>query len=242
MTDLLIHLRRSPRTLLERDGQSGPGPGRLALVMARAGVGKTAFLVGIGLDAMFSGENVLHMTVERTVEKVRSWYDDLLDKHLTRELQIDHGDRIRLQIERRRHIHTYMGSSFSVKRVRDTLEMLVNEMEYRPGVLIVDRLELESIPHEQLQELKQLATEFEAELWMSCRTHRDGPEPKPGHLPPPAEGFEDIVDLAFALLPEEREIGLHVLKDRDEILNQALPIKLDPTTLMLVPDRSSRAG
>ena len=39
MTDT-ISLRRSPRTLLARDGHPGPGPGKLGLVMARAGVGK----------------------------------------------------------------------------------------------------------------------------------------------------------------------------------------------------------
>lgn len=237
MTDLLIHLRRSPRTLLERDGRSGPGPGRLALAMARAGVGKTAFLVGIGLDAMFSGENVLHITLERSCEKVRRWYDDLLDKHLTRELQVDHGDRIRLQIERRRHIHTYIGQSFSPEKVRATVNILVDEMEFRPRVIIVDRLELESTPHAQVEELKQIAVDHGAELWMSCRTHRDGPQPQQGHLAPPAEGFEDLVDLAFALQPEGDQVRLHVLKDRDEIVSKELPILLDPTTLMLVPGR-----
>ena len=50
MTEMMFGLRRSARTLLERDGHPGPGPGRLALVMAPSGVGKTAFLVGIGID------------------------------------------------------------------------------------------------------------------------------------------------------------------------------------------------
>ena len=52
---LMIQLRRSPRKLLERDGHPGPGPGNLALIFARAGVGKTAFLVGIGLVLGIAG-------------------------------------------------------------------------------------------------------------------------------------------------------------------------------------------
>ena len=36
-----------------------------------------------------------------------------------------------------------------------------------------------------------------AELWMSCRTHREGPKGEPGHLPPPADRFEDSVDLVL---------------------------------------------
>ena len=67
MTNLMIELRRSPRTLLERDGYPGPGPGKLALVMSRAGVVKTALLVGIGIDALLSGQNVLHVALDRCV-------------------------------------------------------------------------------------------------------------------------------------------------------------------------------
>ena len=73
MTDLMISLRRSPRTLLERDGHPGPGPGKLGLVLARAGVGKTAVLTGIGVDALLSGQKVLHVSIERTIDKVREW-------------------------------------------------------------------------------------------------------------------------------------------------------------------------
>ena len=69
MTDrLMIELRRSPRKLLERDGHPGPGPGHLALIFARAGVGKTAFLVGIGVDALLAGQKVLHVSLESTVD------------------------------------------------------------------------------------------------------------------------------------------------------------------------------
>ena len=82
MTELMISLRRSPRILLERDGHPGPGAGKLGLVMARAGVGKTAFLTGIGIDALLSGQKVLHVSLERPVHKVRSWYDDLFLENL----------------------------------------------------------------------------------------------------------------------------------------------------------------
>ncbi len=71
MTNLMISLRRSPRMLLERDGHPGPGAGKLGLVAARAGVGKTAFLTGIGVDALLSGQKVLHVCVERSIDKIR---------------------------------------------------------------------------------------------------------------------------------------------------------------------------
>ncbi len=115
MTNLMIKLRRSPRTLLERDGHPGPGGGHLALVMARAGVGKTAFLVGIGIDALLSGQKVLHISLDCTVDKIRDWYDDLLREMLRREKKLEHRAALQLELERRRNIHTKVGRSFSAE-------------------------------------------------------------------------------------------------------------------------------
>jgi hypothetical protein len=84
-----------------------------------------------------------------------------------------------------------------------------------------------------ITELKALAGEVGAELWMACRTHRHEP-PAPGHLPPPADTFEDEVDLAFGLVPSDAKIRLHVLKDRQEMVAKDLNIVLDPQSMLLV--------
>jgi hypothetical protein len=233
MTELMIALRRSPRTLLERDGHPGPGPGQLALVMARAGVGKTAFLVGIGVDALLSGQKVLHVSLERTVDKVRSWYDDLLTEMLRREKKLELWAPVQLETERRRHIHTFVGRSFSVARLRQALELLRDGMEFIPQVIILDRVEYTDLDAPMVAELRSVAADVGAELWMACRTHRDGPQGEPGHLPPPADAFEQHVDLAFRLDPHDAKVRLHVLKDQQEMVDHDLNILLDPQTMML---------
>ncbi len=248
MTDLMFKLRRSPRTLLERDGHPGPGPGRLALVMGRSGIGKTAFIVGIGIDALLSGQRVLHIAVERTVSKIRDWYDDLLVEMLRREKMLTHCATIQLEVERHRHIQTYVGSSFSLDRMRQSLDLLMSAMEFTPDVIILDRLEYASKSTDPKGELssqtvagaREVAAEIGAELWMACRTHRGGPQARPGHLPFPAEPFEELVDLAFLLDPRNSKIRLQVLKDRQEMLGQELNIQLDPQTLLLVSGLKKR--
>jgi hypothetical protein len=234
MTNLMVELRRSPRTLLERDGYPGPGPGHVAVVLARAGVGKTAFLVGIGLDALLSGQKVLHISIERTVDQVRKWYDDLLGEMLRRERLLQHWAGIQLEIERRRHIHTYVGRSFSIARLSQAMDLLGSAMEFAPDVIIFDRPALEGVDRSCFEELRQIAITAGAELWISCRTHRDGPQGEAGHLPPPADAWEDLVDLAFRLDPREARIRLQVLKDRDSMPGQDLNILLDPASMLLV--------
>ena len=90
MTDLMFQLRRSPRRLLERDQHPGPGPGQLALILARPGVGKTAMLVGVGIDALLAGQKVLYISFDRTVEKVNEWFDEILAEMLQREKKSEH--------------------------------------------------------------------------------------------------------------------------------------------------------
>jgi hypothetical protein len=232
MTNLMFELRRSPRTLLERDGHPGPGPGHLAVVMARAGVGKTAFLVGIGIDALLSGQKVLHVSLERTVEKVRSWYDDLLTEMLRREKKLEHWAAIQLEVEKRRNIHTYLGHSFSAGRLRDALELLRDAADFVPNVIILDRMEMEDFDPEIIEAAKKMAGDVGAELWMACRTHRDEPGTE-GHLPPPADRFEHLVDTAFRLDPQDNKVRLHVAKDGRKMLGRDLNVVLDPKTLLL---------
>lgn len=233
MTNLMIELRRSPRTLLERDGHPGPGPGQLGLVMARAGVGKTAFLVGIGIDAMLAGQKVLHVSLDRTVDKVRTWYDDLLVEMLRREKKLEHWAAIQLEVERRRHIHTYVGQSFTVERLRGGLNLIGQAMDFVPQVIILDRVQLEETDPDEVAAIRSVAGGLGAELWMACRTHREEPAAGPGQLPPPADRFQDSVDLAFSLNPNRGRVRLHVVKDRQEMLAKDLNILLDPTTLLL---------
>jgi hypothetical protein len=78
-----------------------------------------------------------------------------------------------------------------------------------------------------------MASQVGAELWMACRTHRDGPSAAEGHLPPPADRFEDLVDTAFRLDPQDAKVRLHVAKDDQKMLARDLNVVLDPRTLLL---------
>jgi hypothetical protein len=176
------------------------------------------------------------VTLHRTVEKVRSWYDDLLAELVRYGEAIDQLAHVQLEIERRRHIHTFIGSTFSPARLRDTVQLVRSHMAFRPDVIILDRLELESLPRQVIEDIKSMAAEARAELWMSCRVHRDGPAPQPGHLPFPAEGIEDLVDLAFRLVHEEGRMRLVVLKDRGRVLERGTNLLLDPTSMLLFPE------
>jgi hypothetical protein len=68
---------------------------------------------------------------------------------------------------------------------------------------------------------------------MACRTHRHGPTPAEGDLPPPADRFEHPMDTAFCLDPRDKKVRLHVVKDGQQMLARDLNVVLDPRTLLL---------
>ena len=231
MTAVKLNLRRSPRKLLERDGHPGPGPGRLALIMARVGIGKTAFLVDIGLDALLSGQKVLHISLAGTVDKIRTWYDDILIEMLRSQKQLEHRAEVQADIEPRRHIHTY-DYPFNATRLKDGLRLLKKSLDFEPQVIVLDDVNAEKLDAETVASLKSVAREAGAELWMACQTYRKA-DTLPGHLPPPADQFEDQVDLAFQLQSHEDKVQLHLLKDHDKMLDEDLHIFLDPQTQLV---------
>ena len=70
---------QSPLRILEQSIRGGLGKGNLGVVLAPAGVGKSACLVQIGLDDLMRDKDVLHVAIGQTVEHVSAWYDALFD-------------------------------------------------------------------------------------------------------------------------------------------------------------------
>src|SRR5207247_8939045 len=68
---------RNPLRLFEHSIHGGPGAGNVGVVVACHGIGKTAFLVGIALDDAMRGRKILHVSLEKTVDHMRVFYDEI---------------------------------------------------------------------------------------------------------------------------------------------------------------------
>ncbi len=53
--------------------------GGCGAILARAGVGKTSFLVQLALNTMLRNENVLHISLEDHVSKISLWYQEVFN-------------------------------------------------------------------------------------------------------------------------------------------------------------------
>ena len=74
--DLIL---RNPLHVMAYGNDDILSTGQFGAVLARAGVGKTAFLVQLSLNALLRGKNVLHISLSDPVKKVSLWYKEVFN-------------------------------------------------------------------------------------------------------------------------------------------------------------------
>jgi hypothetical protein len=224
---------RSPLRAFERSIHGGVGKGNLGVVCSGPGVGKTAFLVGIALDHLMGERQVLHVAADQPVDRVRNYYDEIFAE-LARSENLDDAAEVRLRIERNRRIHTYQDHSFNVESLHTTLSFMRKHTELDPSMMILDGYDWERGSKAELDELRKIAQEQTAELWISASIPRGWESSGDAPFPPPVDRFISDVDVVVQLKTSNGTVHLCLLKDHDNPAPGAVEVDLDPTTLLLV--------
>ena len=224
---------RSPLRVLEQSIHGGLGRGNLGVVCAGHGAGKSAFLVGVALDVLMRGSQVLHVALDQPAERVRNYYDEIFAE-LAREEHLEDAGRVRLDVERNRHIHTYQEHSFQVSDLDRSLSFLRQHTRMEPHLVLVDGYDWANGNVAEVEQLKRFAAENQAELWMSCGIDRDKPVNHPKGYPEPVARYEQIVDVLLRLKGANGTAHLSILKDHENPKPGNVALDLDSTTLLLV--------
>jgi hypothetical protein len=235
----------SPIRILEESIHGGLGKGNLGLVMARAGVGKTACLVQIALDDLLRDRPVLHVSLDQTMDHVQSWYDALFDD-LTIAADLDDVELARQAVQRGRVIAAFKDHDLWPDRLEKTVAMFSQHLQFRPAAILVDGYPWTS--HSQSENaamigaFKAYAKLLGAELWMSAQTHRRSTGDHPTRLVPPYDSYEELIDVAIFLEPHGNDIELRLLKDHGDATPPDTRLHLHPDTLRLVERREDKGS
>ena len=199
-------------------------------VLARAGVGKTAFLVQLALNSMLRGANVLHVSMYDPVDKVALWYKELFQR-LAQQYQVEQITKLWESILPHRFIMTFMIDDFNVPKFKERLTDLTEQNIFHPHVIFVDGLHFDESVREHLIDLKDLAIQHSFHIWFSVHIHRHQ-EPGPDGTPIPLMHTYDLFDVALKLQPEDTEVHIEMLKGRAPSLKKG-PIIMDSSTMLI---------
>lgn len=217
---------RSPLRLLEKGLHGGLGKGNVGVVVARHGVGKSSFLVGVALDDLMRGESVLHVSLDHSVAHVRAFYDTVFDD-LASSTHLEDAARVHADVDRNRRIRAYAPEDFEVAKLREAVK-LESESGARPSLIVIEGLDFDAVERDPVAELKALAGELEVEVWLSAISHREAP------MSEGVERVEDLLSVILTLEPDGGHVRLRALKDHANPDVSDLHVALDPKSLLLV--------
>lgn len=224
---------KSPVRLLERALGGGLGRGKFGVVLSRPGVGKTGFLIGLAVDRLLQNHKVLHISTKETVERVRAYYDQLVQA-MAGQLGLDRMMERQLEVERDRHILVYNRETFTLDKLKQSIAFLRDEADFRPDMVVMDGTpRFEFSEAWEIKGVCELAREIGAGIWTGSDLHREGQELDERGIPREVARHEANIDVILSLQPESNRIRVQILKEHDSVQPAAVSLELDAETRVL---------
>lgn len=197
-----------------------PGPGEAAVVLGRAGVGKSALLVHVALGRLLAEDQVLHVSLRETVDHTRTHYDEIL-KALQPDGRLTDAA---VRAERHRMILSLAAVRWDLELVAHHLELLSGAAGFAPQLVVIDGFSDAAAMTDALPGLLQLGQVRGCALWLGARG--DGEASFSGAT-------------TIRLVPDGRVVRVVVDADPQP---KELDAVFDPTSLLLVAHDSFASG
>ncbi len=226
-TDLIL---RSPVTrAVGTDTADGAGFGA---VISRAGVGKTSFLVQIGLTRLLQDEKILHISLVEPIEKINLRYNEGYTSLVDSIGYVDPQKALRLweDIYANKVGISYNESTFDTEKIRDYLKSFKKAELPLPSLIVMDGLNFDRDVSGMLEPLEALSREFSIYIWFSIKSHREEELCADGY-PIQLETYKDRFQKAVFLQPVGDRIQAVILKNGE---STGRACQLNPSTMMPV--------
>lgn len=227
---------QSPLRILDKSIRGGLGRGHLGVIMAPPGVGKSACLAQIGLDALLRGRAVLHVALRQPIEHVTARYDALFHE-LARRVDLADRRGVSESITRRRLVWSSLEGGFDGRELDRAIGAFRANLGHDPAVVLVDGFGwVEPGGAGVLAALKASAVGIGAELWMTAR-EAHGPGTQRLHPPAPlSDGCAGQVDIGIFLEPHGSHARLTLVKDHERFPGSHVALVLEGGLLRLWDD------
>ena len=225
----------NPLRALGLEKEDGSDGRRVGLVMARAGLGKTAILVQIALDSMLRDNKVLHVAIGEGLEKTKSWYNDILNL-MSQETNMVDFQQVVDEIMQNRMIMTFKENSFSAATLEERMEDLAQQGIFNADCLVVDGFDFtDADSATALNELKGFMEKNDLKMiWFSAVSHRDDERVSANGVPAPCHEVDEAFDTVLLISPEDKDIRLKTLKCSAACsVDAGKSLILDPATMLI---------
>ena len=207
-------------------------PGEIGVVLARAGVGKSAFLVQLALGEVLSGGSVVHIALNKPLGQVEAHYEALYSLGRARwKADVSDSEMQASDWRRRRVIQVFADGTLTPERFRYALDTVQKNLSLNPNLVVVDGSLWSSVADDDLQPYRDIARQAKTRLWLLARTQADDIT----DLPKSLQVHRKAIDVAVLLSPEADQVRLRPVWAYSEPVRDAQPIALSADSLQPVP-------
>jgi len=226
-------LQHSPVRIFERAIGGGLGAGNLGVVLSRPGVGKTGFLIGLAVDQLLQHKNVLYISTKESVEHINAFFDQIFHA-MAESLDLEERARLQLRMERNRYIHVYNADTFSLEKLEQSVDFLQEATGFKPDMVIMDGTpRFQKTEEWEIDGIQALAVKWEAAVWTSSNSHREGQEMDERGIPTTVSRFDEKLAVIINLCPESDHIHVQIAKEHGSEAVAQVRMELDPTSMLL---------
>ncbi|MCP4574349.1 MAG: hypothetical protein GY838_18495 [bacterium] len=226
-------IERSPVRIFDRAIGGGLGAGNLGVVLARNGVGKTGFLIGLALDRLLQRRKVLYISTKESVEHITAFFDQIFHA-MAEALDMQERPQRLLRMERNRHILVYNRDDFSLEKLEESVGFLKDAAGFVPDMVVMDGTpRFEKTEQWEIDGLRKLAAEWKAEVWTTASLHRQDQDLDERSVPEGVARFDNDLDVIIHLCPESDHIRVRVTKEHANEDIAKVQLGLDPKTMLL---------
>lgn len=207
---------------------------RFGAILSRAGVGKTSFLIQVGLTQLLKNQKILHVSLHDTIEKITLRYAEGYNNLVDSIGYVDPQKAKQLwdnYIAPNKMCISYNDTIFNTAKIKDYLENLQKAALPLPGIMVLDGLDFDKDNSNILEELKEIHKKFSIAIWFAIRSHKEESKNNPNQL----MNYNQLFDKMLFLMPVNNRIkAIILLKDGTRIDTQYM---LNPSTMMVVNDQ-----
>jgi KaiC/GvpD/RAD55 family RecA-like ATPase len=223
---------KDPLKFLGFDSEEDIARGGTGAVVARAGVGKTAFLVQLAISALLKEKNVLHISVQDLVDKVNLWYVEMF-QNITKSFDSEQAKKLWDELLAHRFIMTFDGESFEFGKLQQRITELKMQKIFIPHVIIFDGLSYNASDFNEIAKFKDFAKSNSMSLWFCVRTNipfESDPDELLKHL---EKEFVALFDTLILMIPKKERIQVKKYIPGNQAAAERSVLFLDPSSMLI---------
>jgi KaiC/GvpD/RAD55 family RecA-like ATPase len=223
---------KDPLKFLGFDSEENIATGSTGAVVARAGVGKTAFLVQLAISALLKEKNVLHISVQDLVDKVNLWYFEMF-QNITKSFESGPAKKLWDELLTRRFIMTFENESFEFGKLQQRISELKTQNIFIPHLIILDGLSYNTSDFNELAQFRNFIKSHSMSLWFCVRTSIPFESDPDELLKNLGTDFISLFDTLLLMIPEKERIQVKKYIWGNQINAERPALFLDPSSMLI---------